>query len=388
MVVLLLGNFLFAFPQATVKGKNIYYVPNYSEYQARNYFESNKLSLHPLEGIWLNDGWKYSIEKDYDGYFRNPNKYRVIILETPSQVIWDPGDIQYFLTPGASGVVEIVFYAWKANWVNGKRDYKIVPENAVGAQNNFNTLTMRLPNFDDYGQTIKYDSESFIKFYPSISTTNNLESEEIRDWSGSGFALKDGYIVTNFHVIDGAKKISIKGINGDFNKSYSAQVVGQDKTNDLAILKIDDSTHISFGNVPYAITAGIAEVGEEIYVLGFPLTATMGDEIKLTTGIISSRTGYQGDVALYQISAPIQPGSSGGPLFDKKGNIIGIVSAKHSGAENVGYAIKASYLKNLIESCLSSSIIPSKNIVFTLPLTEKVKTEKNFVFIIHCSSSN
>ena len=113
----------------------------------------------------------------------------------------------------------------------------------------------------------------------------------------------------------------------------------------------------------------------------------MGDEIKLTTGIISSKTGYQGDVALYQISAPIQPGNSGGPLFDKKGNIIGVVSAKHAGAENVGYAIKSSYLRTLIESCVSASIIPTNNTVSTLLLTGKVKVEKNFVFYIQCSSS-
>ena len=112
----------------------------------------------------------------------------------------------------------------------------------------------------------------------------------------------------------------------------------------------------------------------------------MGDEIKLTTGIISSKTGFQGDVSLYQISAPIQPGNSGGPLFDKKGNIIGVVNAKHAGAENVGYAIKSSYLRNLIESCASSSVIPMINTVASLPLTGKVKTEKNYVFFIHCST--
>lgn len=112
----------------------------------------------------------------------------------------------------------------------------------------------------------------------------------------------------------------------------------------------------------------------------------MGDEIKLTTGVISSKTGFQGDVTLYQISAPIQPGNSGGPLFDKKGNVIGIVSAKHTGAENVGYAIKTLYLRNLVESCVNASIIPTANTVSTLPLTGKVKSEKNFVFLIRCSS--
>jgi S1-C subfamily serine protease len=75
----------------------------------------------------------------------------------------------------------------------------------------------------------------------------------------------------------------------------------------------------------------------------------MGDEVKLTNGIISSKSGFQGDVTSYQITAPVQPGNSGGPLFDDKGNIIGIINAKHVGAENASYAIKASYLMNLID---------------------------------------
>ena len=110
-------------------------------------------------------------------------------------------------------------------------------------------------------------------------------------------------------------------------------------------------------------------------------------QIKLTTGVVSSKTGFQGDVSLYQISAPIQPGNSGGPLFDGNGNLIGIVNAKHKGAENVGYAIKASYLNNLVESAVSSNILPSMNSVSGQPLTNKVKNLRNFVFMIKCSSS-
>ena len=114
----------------------------------------------------------------------------------------------------------------------------------------------------------------------------------------------------------------------------------------------------------------------------------MGDEIKLTTGVISSKSGFQGDVSLYQISAPIQPGNSGGPLFDGQGNLIGIVNAKHRGAENVSYAIKASYLNNLAESALSISLLPTNNVISGMSLSNKVKSLKNFVFIITCSSSN
>ncbi|MBD5362659.1 MAG: trypsin-like peptidase domain-containing protein [Bacteroides sp.] len=227
----------------------------------------------------------------------------------------------------------------------------------------------------------------YLQVFPTASKHNQDKGSSIStEWSGTGFALKDGYIVTNYHVIDEAKKITVKGINGNFSTSFNAIVVATDKGNDLALLRISDSSFTSFGTIPYSISATTSEVGEDIYVLGYPLTASMGDEIKLTTGVISSKSGFQGDVALYQISAPIQPGNSGGPLFDKKGNVIGVVSAKHTGAENVGYAIKTMYLRNLVESCANSSIIPNANKVSTLPLTGKVKSEKNFVFFIKCSS--
>ena len=214
----------------------------------------------------------------------------------------------------------------------------------------------------------------------------NAISQQVLDWHGTGFALENNYICTNYHVIEGAKKVTIQGIKGDFTTSYTAAVVAIDRFNDLAILKINDSEFKGFGTIPYRIKTSMADVGEEIFVLGYPLIATMGDEIKLSTGIISSRTGYQGDVSLYQISAPIQPGNSGGPLFDSQGNLIGIISAKHDGAENVGYAIKASYLRNVTESTVSASLLPENNLVADMPLTQKIKTLKNFVFMITCSS--
>lgn len=233
--------------------------------------------------------------------------------------------------------------------------------------------------------SISTNDEEFVSYVKMYPQSNDRVDNKIERWSGTGFALNNGYIITNYHVIDNAKTIIIHGINGDFNNTYSATVVGIDKNNDLALLKISDSSFNGFGSIPYSISSTTSEVGEDVYVLGYPLTTTMGDEIKLTTGIISSKTGFHGDVSQYQISAPIQPGNSGGPLFDKKGNIIGIVSAKHEGAENVGYAIKTLYLRNLVDSYASVSILPAKNTVFAQPLPEKVKAEKNYVFFIECS---
>lgn len=234
-------------------------------------------------------------------------------------------------------------------------------------------------------------NHSYIKTYPTPEMYYNAvpstqQVEEITDWTGTGFALNNGYIATNYHVVENAKSISVQGIRGSFVEHYKADVIATDKVNDIAIIKINDSRFNGFGTLPYRIKTSISDVGEDVFVLGYPLTTTMGDEIKLTTGVISSKTGFQGDVSLYQISAPIQPGNSGGPLFDGKGNLIGIVSAKHRGAENVGYAIKTSYLNNLVESTTGISL-PANNTISTLSLSEKVKKVKNFIFLITCSGN-
>lgn len=212
------------------------------------------------------------------------------------------------------------------------------------------------------------------------------EAESIhQEWTGTGFALNYRYVATNYHVVKDAKTIEVAGINGNPTIYYSASVVATDKANDLAIIRINDSRFNGFNAIPYSVTTRLADVGEDVFVLGYPLTQALGNEIKLTNGIVSSRTGYLGDVSIYQMSAPVQPGNSGGPMFDSNGNVIGIVVSGVPGAENVGYAIKTSYLKTLIESAGLNVRFPTNNTISTLSLAEKVKRVKNFVLYIECS---
>lgn len=173
------------------------------------------------------------------------------------------------------------------------------------------------------------DNTLYIKLFPAAN--DDIQTLKIGTSSGTGFAISpNGYIATNHHVIEGGSSISVRGINGDFSKQYSAKVITEDKKNDLAIIKIDDENFTSLGIPPYLIKGKTSEVGTSIFVLGYPLRSSMGDEIKLTNGIISSKSGFQGDITTYQISAPIQPGNSGGPLFKSNGELIGIVNAKHT----------------------------------------------------------
>jgi len=239
------------------------------------------------------------------------------------------------------------------------------------------------------GNARSQTEQRFTKSYPTAAMYSKAirkyeeEHNKPERWTGSGFALQEGYLVTNYHVIDGAGKITIQGATDIFSESIEAQVVATDKDNDLAILKVKgDVPKLS---LPYAIKTFTSDVGEDVWVLGYPLTSTMGDEIKLTTGVISSRSGYEGSVTMYQISAPAQPGNSGGPVFDKEGNLIGIVCSKHAETENVTYAIKASCLRNLVESSINHDILPHTNTISRKELTEKVREVKRFVYFINCN---
>lgn len=197
---------------------------------------------------------------------------------------------------------------------------------------------------------------------------------------GSGFAVSsNGVIATCFHVIENASDIRIRGINGNFDTPLKADLIYQNKERDIALLKITDKQFSSIGVLPYTITSSTIETGDDVYILGYPLRPIMGDEIKLTTGIVSSKTGYMGDETSYQVSATAQTGNSGGPLFSKNGEVVGIVNARLI-VESATYAIKSPYLglalrEQKIQSPYNASLIGKS-------LSEQVKAVQPFVYII------
>ena len=169
--------------------------------------------------------------------------------------------------------------------------------------------------------------------------------------------------------------------NGQKN-SYKAKVISSDKQNDLAVIKIVDDKFKPYPKLPYAFKTEICDVGTSVFTLGYPMASVMGNEVKFTDVKISSKTGYQGDITAYQISVPIQPGNSGAPLFDDDGNLVGIVNAKIMKADNVSYAIKANYAKNLIEVLPETVILPNDNTLVSKSLTEKIKSLSEYIVLI------
>ena len=194
---------------------------------------------------------------------------------------------------------------------------------------------------------------------------------------------ENGYIVTNQHVIDGAKTIKVANIDGNRNTTYKASVEVSDKQNDLAIIKItDDFTQPS--PIPYSFKFTTSSIGENCWALGYLSTQTAGGDIKLTNGVISSRSGFEGNISQYQISAPVQSGDSGGPLFDNDGNLIGIVQTKQGAVENAGYAVKASYVNNLIDMLPTPITLPQTNQLSGKSLTQQVELASKCVVLILC----
>ena len=208
------------------------------------------------------------------------------------------------------------------------------------------------------------------------------------DWAGngSGIILKtDGYIATNNHVIEDVSDIEVEFLYNNEIKSFNAKVIQTDPTNDLAIIKIDDPSYRNLSSIPYNFKTSSADVGEEVFALGYPMALSiMGKEIKFTDGRISSKSGFQGDITTYQSTTPIQGGNSGGPLFDSKGNLIAINSAKLKSdvADNVSYSIKSSYLLSLIDALPQTIKIPSSTILYNQSLPQKIKTLSKYVVLI------
>ena len=175
-----------------------------------------------------------------------------------------------------------------------------------------------------------------------LVTVEDESGEPLR--YGSGFLVHDGEIVTNYHVVEGATG-GYANLVGQKTKYDLQRVVAVDRERDLVLLKIAPS-----GAPALRIAdSDIVQVGDPVYVVGNPL----GWEGTFSQGVVSGVRQFD-DQELFQITAPISPGSSGGPVLNVKGDVIGIaVSTVHDG-QNLNFAIPAKYLTKLIESSSSS----------------------------------
>lgn len=152
--------------------------------------------------------------------------------------------------------------------------------------------------------------------------------------TGTAFFVNNDVLVTNEHVVRGFKtgKIRYK------DNIYQVDVIGRDEVNDLALLKVRFNDYKTLTSVKALMMGDVygVEAGETVFTIGYPLIRELGVSPKISMGIINSLTGMNDDPRMYQISIPLQPGNSGGPIFDENGGVIGVAAS----GLNVAYYMK------------------------------------------------
>ncbi len=360
------------------KGK-LYLVPDFEKTEFNEITLEKELEsreLKPLEGIYLHEflnpytkelvTLKFGVinvsESEYKMiYLSGFEDVRYLIGLTEPHRTWESGDIYgYLKTTEKENLYEIQKFD-----IN-----KCLNLNGTAKIDNKN---LRVYSNDKL--------TTYISVYPDSG------NYEVPVNSLTGFALDDKNILTcNHGITDDELVIFIKGINGDFNNKYEAYVVYTDKQLDLAVLRLVDST-IKLRNVAFAKAEGEKSISEKVFVLGYPMSTMMGDDIKLTDGLISSTSGIGGNLKEYQISAPIQPGNSGSPCFDNNGNFIGIVNSGIVLANNVGYTLKTKYIEGFLKDQNINFETEAEDKLSELPLVSKVKELRKSIYLIELTDT-
>ncbi|MBX0292621.1 serine protease [Hymenobacter sp. HSC-4F20] len=237
-----------------------------------------------------------------------------------------------------------------------------------------------------YGYTVlRREVERIKQTQRSMNRTlNQIESAPEKSnpgkFSGTGFALTaDGYLVTSYHVIQGADSLLIEGRD---RQRLRAEPVFTDVAHDLAILQIKDKAFKGFGRLPYSFKRGQSDLGEKVYTLGYPR-----EDLVFNDGSLSARSGFEGDTGFYQISIPVNPGNSGGPLLDDKGNLIGVISGRQMDVQSAAFATKSSYLMRLVDSLGSAGAgqpynLPRSNQLTGTSRPQQIRKLQDYVFVV------
>jgi S1-C subfamily serine protease len=228
-------------------------------------------------------------------------------------------------------------------------------------------------------QDIKKEVGKTIGSTPSVKPKPVIT--EHAKFGGTGFLIDGkGYLVTNYHVISSMKNIYVGNGKGD---NYYAEVVYTDNASDLAILKITDTAYKTITNLPYSIKRANSDLGDQFFTLGFPR-----NEIVYGEGYVSAKSGNEGDSLAYQLTVSANPGNSGGPVINKNGEIIGIITAKDSKADGVVYATKSRNIFKMLDQLKKADTTapsiktPTGNGLKGIERTQQVKKMEEFVFMV------
>ncbi len=198
--------------------------------------------------------------------------------------------------------------------------------------------------------------------------------------NGTGFLIEQhGLLVTNTHVVKNSKNIFVQNAKGD---QFRAIVLKLDESRDVAILKIDDKNFKPYPSLPYGIRKSGSELAESIFTLGYPK-----DDIVYGEGYLSSKTGFNGDTLSCQLSVDANPGNSGGPVFNRNGEVIGILSARELQLQGAVFAIQSKYIYQALDELkkdqpFKNVKLSTKSAIAGLDKIAQVKKVQDYIFMV------
>jgi hypothetical protein len=176
--------------------------------------------------------------------------------------------------------------------------------------------------------------------------------------TGTGFAVSKNHILTCAHVVEDMLEIHISSFEG----RYRAEPVMVDRRNDMALLRVLDAPTLKA--VAFKDGSG-CDLGAPVVALGFPLSGLAGGGVHVTQGGVSALFGLHDDSSLLQFTAPIQPGSSGSPLFDASGAVVGMVTSTCPDTQNMNFAVKGALVLSFLDACRVEAITTPIGRTFT-----------------------
>ena len=203
---------------------------------------------------------------------------------------------------------------------------------------------------------------------------------------GTGFLVDGkGYLITNAHVVKNATQVEVQNSLGE----YHARIIQLDRQADMALLKIEDTTYHAFNSLPYGISKTGAELGEDVFTLGYPRP-----EIVYGKGYMSAETGFQGDTTTFQLTIAANPGNSGTPVLNNDGEVVGMVSSTQQNAQGMVFAVRSKNIFQALDAMRSDSTlqgsdstlghlkIPTNTFIKGMDRKLQVKRLEDYIFIV------
>jgi serine protease Do len=225
---------------------------------------------------------------------------------------------------------------------------------------------------------LKYSQDAIIEGI-KVAARKPAKTYPPANIEGTGFALNNkAYFITSYHMVRNADSVFVT--NNILDRA-AAKLVASDESMDIAIYKIDNIEAIKNIPFPFSFKDNASEIGDKIFTLGYPRR-----DIVYGEGSLSSLSGFSNDTTMYQISIPVNPGNSGGPIMDEQGNVIGLIRGKQTSAEATGFAIKSNFIKQTIEKLQDDSLkkdltlSTKKSSLRGMKRSDQIKKMQPFVF--------